>query len=74
MGHVEYSLNDTTAVVEKCLKIIMMNKPVITEEFIEKKARKLHKEVYGSLMKCDFKCHMMVKFRDQIRTLFEEES
>lgn len=68
-----YSLEDEEAVIEKCLEILP-RKPGITEEFIEKKARKLHQLVYGTLNKCDFKCHMMEKFRDQIRALFEDES
>ncbi len=67
-----YSLDDEQAVIEKCLKLLP-TKPELTAEFIEKKARKLHQAVYGSLMKCDFKCHMMIKFREQIRAVFEEE-
>ncbi len=66
-----YSLEDEKAVIEKCLKVLPA-KPGITKEFVEKKAIKLHQTVYGSLMKCDFKCHMMEKFRDQIRAVFED--
>lgn len=68
-----YSLGDEKVVIEKCLKV-MPGKPRITKKFIEEKARILHVEVYGSLNKCDFKCHMMEKFREQIRSLFKEDS
>lgn len=59
---------------ELSAKINLLNRPEITEEFIEKKARKLHQELYGSLVKCDYKCNAMEKFRIQIRSMFEEES
>ena len=62
-----YCLNNEKVVIEKCLKIV-------PRDLIEKAARNMHKAVYGSLMKCDFKCHMMEEFRKQIRALFEEES
>lgn len=74
---VAYSLKDEKMVIEKCIKAIparLIERPEITDEFIEKKARKLHQVVYGSLNKCDFKCHMMKDFRNQIRALFKEES
>jgi hypothetical protein len=67
-----YGFDDAQAVIEKCLKVLP-TKSVLTKEFIERKAIKLHQAVYGSLMSCDFKCHMMIKFREQIRMIFEEE-
>ena len=70
-------IDDEQELMKKCIKAIparLIERPEITGEFIEKKARKLHQEVYGSLNKCDFKCHMMETFRKQIKSLFNEES
>lgn len=84
---VTYGIDSEKLVIEKCLKLKPepkvaedwiagepywpKTKPFNKEEFIEKYARAMHKEVYGSLMKCNYQCQMMGKFRVQIRKIVE---
>ena len=67
-----YSLDNEQDVIKKCLLL----KPEAfhladKEEMIERSARAMHSEVYGSLIKCDYQCTMMGKFRIQVRKILE---
>lgn len=69
---VTYGIDNEQEVIKKCLLL----KPeayqfVDKEEFIEKRARAMHAEVYGSLIKCNYQCGAMGKFRIQVRKILE---
>jgi len=70
IAHATYSLDNEDEVIKKCLKL----KPdsINKEEFIEKRARAMHTEIYGSLVKCDYQCNAMARFRIQVRKTLEE--
>lgn len=80
-----YHLDNEQEVIKKCLKLKpevdevqkfmkhwLKTTPSDKEEFIEKSARAMHVELYGSLTECDFnKCPSMKKFRLCIRKILE---
>lgn len=70
---VTYGIDNEQEVIKKCLLLKPEAYHVVDkEEFIEKRAREMHTEIYGSLVKCDYKCNAMARFRIQVRKTLEE--
>ncbi|MCK4647244.1 MAG: hypothetical protein KAU46_13400 [Candidatus Aminicenantes bacterium] len=71
---VAYSLNDEKAVIRKCVEAIparLIERPEITEGFIDKKATELHDKLWPG-EKCGGQCNRQREIKDFLSSLLNE--
>lgn len=70
---VTYGIDNEQEVIKKCLLLKPEAYHVVDkEEFIEKRARAMHDEVFRSSVVCKYQCNIMGRFRIQVRKTLEE--
>ena len=71
---VTYCLDDEKSVIEKCIKAIparLIERPEITVEFINKKTREFHDELWPE-EECGFMCKKQMKIKELLSSLLNE--